>query len=54
MIGCHAGFVTYLVFSAVQAAGDLVDVFGGFSLAAAFDPLSRHELRPRQGPGCSR
>jgi flagellar biosynthetic protein FliR len=26
----------------VQAAGDLIDVFGGFSLAAAFDPLSQN------------
>ena len=40
LIGAGMGFVTYLVFAAVQAAGDLIDVFGGFSLAAAFDPLS--------------
>lgn len=40
MVGAAMGFVTYLVFAAVQAAGDLVDVFGGFSLAAAFDPMS--------------
>ena len=26
----------------LQAVGDLVDVFGGFSLAAAFDPLSQN------------
>ena len=39
-LGASMGFVTFLVFAAVQAAGDLVDVFGGFSLAAAFDPLS--------------
>ena len=42
MIGASLGFVTYLVFAAVQAAGDLIDVFGGFSLAAAFDPLSQN------------
>ena len=42
LIGASLGFVTYLVFAAVQAAGDLVDVFGGFSLAAAFDPLSQN------------
>jgi flagellar biosynthetic protein FliR len=41
LIGATMGFVTYLVFAAVQAAGDLIDVFGGFSLAAAFDPLSQ-------------
>ena len=40
LIGASMGFVTYLVFATVQAAGDLIDVFGGFSLAAAFDPLS--------------
>ncbi len=40
LVGAGMGFVTFLVFAAVQAAGDLIDVFGGFSLAAAFDPLS--------------
>ncbi|MGH3423221.1 MAG: flagellar biosynthetic protein FliR [Nocardioidaceae bacterium] len=40
LIGVSMGFVTYLIFAAVQAAGDLIDVFGGFSLAAAFDPMS--------------
>jgi flagellar biosynthesis protein FliR len=38
--GVGLGFLTSLVFAAVQAAGDLLDVFGGFSLATAFDPLS--------------
>jgi flagellar biosynthetic protein FliR len=38
--GAALGFLTYLLFAAVQAAGDLIDLFGGFSLAAAFDPLS--------------
>ena len=42
LIGASMGFVTYLVFAAVQAAGDLIDVFGGFTLAAAFDPLSQN------------
>ncbi len=42
MIGASMGFVTFLIFAALQAAGDLVDVFGGFSLAAAFDPLSQN------------
>jgi flagellar biosynthetic protein FliR len=40
VLGAALGFVTYLIFAAIQAAGDLIDVFGGFSLAAAFDPLS--------------
>ena len=33
------GFVTYLLFEAISAAGSLIDVFGGFSLAQGFDPL---------------
>ncbi|GAB2729467.1 flagellar biosynthetic protein FliR [Nocardioides pakistanensis] len=40
LIGATLGFVTYMIFAAVQAAGDLIDVFGGFSLAMGFDPLS--------------
>lgn len=42
LVGASMGFVTYLVFAAMQAAGDLIDVFGGFSLAAAFDPMSQN------------
>jgi len=42
LIGASMGFVAYLVFAAVQAAGDLIDVFGGFSLAQAYDPLSQN------------
>ena len=37
--GVALGFLTALVFAAIQAAGDLIDLFGGFSLAFAFDPL---------------
>lgn len=40
-IGAALGFVTLLLFSAIQAAGDLLDVFGGFTLAMAYDPLSQ-------------
>ena len=29
-----------LVFSAVQSAGSLIDLFGGFQMAQAFDPQS--------------
>ena len=39
-VGVSRGFVTYVLFAAVQAAGDLIDLFGGFSLAVAFDPMS--------------
>jgi flagellar biosynthetic protein FliR len=40
LLGATMGFATFMLFAAVQAAGDLIDVFGGFSLAMAFDPLS--------------
>jgi flagellar biosynthesis protein FliR len=40
LVGAALGFVTALLFAAVQAAGDLVDLFGGFSVAFAFDPLA--------------
>jgi flagellar biosynthetic protein FliR len=40
VIGGALGFVTSLIFAAVQAAGDLIDLFGGFSLGYAYDPLS--------------
>ena len=39
VVGAALGFLCLLVFTAVQAAGDLLDVFGGFSLSFAFDPL---------------
>jgi flagellar biosynthesis protein FliR len=39
-IGVALGFVTYLLFAAVEAAGNVIDLFGGFSLAQAFDPMS--------------
>jgi flagellar biosynthetic protein FliR len=42
-IGAALGFVTLLLFTAIQAAGDLLDVFGGFTLAMAYDPLSQSQ-----------
>ncbi|SDQ19736.1 flagellar biosynthetic protein FliR [Quadrisphaera sp. DSM 44207] len=41
LIGGALGFACYLVFAAVQAAGDLIDLFGGFQLAQAFDPQTQ-------------
>jgi flagellar biosynthetic protein FliR len=38
VVGSGLGFLVMAVFSAVRAAGDLLDLFGGFSLAFAFDP----------------
>ena len=40
LAGAALGFLTYLLFACVQAAGDLIDLFGGFSIAAGYDPLS--------------
>jgi len=40
LVGSAMGFVTYMLFAAVASAGSLIDVFGGFSLAQGFDPLS--------------
>lgn len=41
-IGSAMGMVTYLLFATIAAAGSLVDVFGGFSLAQGFDPLGKN------------
>lgn len=40
VIGAGLGFIVQVFFAAVQFAGDLIDVTGGFSLQPAFDPLS--------------
>ncbi|MCL3860873.1 flagellar biosynthetic protein FliR [Actinotalea sp. K2] len=39
VIGLALGFLVSLTFAAVQAAGNLIDLFGGFQLAQAFDPM---------------
>jgi flagellar biosynthetic protein FliR len=39
VIGAALGFLTALLFAAVAAAGNLIDLFGGFSVAFAFDPM---------------
>jgi len=41
LVGGALGFLVALVFAAVQAAGNLIDLFGGFQMAAAFDPMSQ-------------
>ena len=40
VVGAGLGFLTRMLFSAVEAAGSLLDMFGGFSVATAYDPLS--------------
>jgi flagellar biosynthetic protein FliR len=39
-IGVALGFLVFLFFAAVQSAGEMVDLFGGFTVAPAYDPLS--------------
>ncbi len=40
LIGLGMGYVTMLLFSAVGAAGSMIDIFGGFAVASAWDPLA--------------
>jgi flagellar biosynthesis protein FliR len=40
LVGSALGFVTSLFFAAVQAAGSIIDMFAGFSIATAFDPFT--------------
>jgi flagellar biosynthetic protein FliR len=40
VVGAALGFVTSLLFTAFQSAGDLLDLFGGFQMASAYDPLA--------------
>ena len=40
VIGLALGFLVRMVFAAVQAAGSLIDLFGGFQLAQGYDPMS--------------
>ena len=42
-VGAGLGFITALLFSALQAAGDMLDLFGGFTLAMGYDPLSQNQ-----------
>lgn len=40
LLGVSLGFLVQVLFSAVQAAGEMVDIFGGVSVQPSFDPLS--------------
>lgn len=40
VIGFALGVLVMITFAAVQAAGGLIDLFGGFQLAQGFDPMS--------------
>lgn len=45
-IGAALGFIVALLFSAVQTAGSILDVAGGFTLQPAYDPLSMNTGGP--------
>lgn len=38
--GAALGFLAHLLFAAFQAAGTVIDLFGAFSIAQAFDPMT--------------
>lgn len=40
VVGAALGFLVYIVFAAVQSAGSLIDLFGGFQMAQGYDPGS--------------
>lgn len=40
VVGAALGFLVWLVFSAMESAGNLIDLFGGFQMSTAFDPLA--------------
>ncbi len=40
IVGFTLGFLTLVLVGAVQAAGSLIDLFAGFSLASLYDPFS--------------
>ena len=39
-VGLSLGFVVQIVFAAAQAAGELIDLFAGFTIAATYDPFT--------------
>jgi flagellar biosynthesis protein FliR len=41
VIGLALGYLVALVFAAVQSAGAIIDLMGGFSLAQGFDPMTQ-------------
>jgi len=44
LVGVTLGLFTMILVNALQAAGALVDLFAGFSLAAIYDPLNQSQV----------
>jgi flagellar biosynthetic protein FliR len=40
LAGLVLGFIAMILFAAIQAAGELIDLFSGFTVASLYDPLS--------------
>ena len=40
LVGMGMGFLTFLLFQAVTVAGGLIDMFGGFAITTAWDPMA--------------
>lgn len=38
-IGAALGFLVYVIFSVLEGAGGLIDLFGGFQMAQQYDPM---------------
>ena len=43
LTGLALGFITLMLFNAVQAAGSLIDLFGGFTMSQALDPFLNNQ-----------
>jgi flagellar biosynthetic protein FliR len=43
LVGAALGFLVLLAFAAIESAGNLIDVFGGFTLASSFDPMMQSQ-----------
>lgn len=41
--GLMLGFLTHVLFSAVQSAGAMIDLFGGFTMTQAMDPMGNNQ-----------
>jgi flagellar biosynthetic protein FliR len=44
LVGVSLGMLTLVLVNALQAAGALVDLFAGFSLAAIYDPMNESQV----------
>ena len=43
VVGLSLGFMVRMVFASIRAAGNVIDIFGGFQLAQGYDPMSQSQ-----------